>query len=92
MDSQFASLINKLESLVNRFEAAQNGGGASAQPVPASASSSSGAAGGSSTLSRLLKDFDTEVAAKAKAMEDAAAILGGDIPTIVRAFLCIFEL
>jgi hypothetical protein len=71
MESQFSSLLNRLESLVTRFEAAQGGA-----PVPAKTAAP---AGGSSTLNNLLKEFDAQVASKIKPMEDAAAVLGADI-------------
>ena len=78
-----AQLISKLESLVDRFERAQGGASGTAQPVASPAPKA--AATGSSKLTSLLKEYDTNVVSKIKPFEDATNALGGEIiTTIVR--------
>ena len=78
MESRLEQLLNKFESLVQRFETAQDG----AQGTASTASSAP--TGGVAPQSKLLRNFDTEVLSKIKPLQDAAEKLGGDIiPKIV---------
>jgi hypothetical protein len=86
-------LVAKLETLVNRFEQALGGPAVplGSGPVASAPSSQAEKAAPAKTAAAPVKkenpifaDFDKEVASKIKPMEDAANVLGGLIPTIVR--------
>ena len=74
MESKLEQLVNKLETLVERFEKGQ-GQAPSGSPAPALSSGSQ---------NKILRDFDNYLTEKIKAFEAAAAAFGGDIiPNIV---------
>jgi hypothetical protein len=87
-------LVAKLETLVNRFEQALGGPAVplGSGPVPAQAESATKAdpvknvtaAAPVKKENPIFADFDKEVASKIKPMEDAANVLGGLIPVIVK--------
>jgi hypothetical protein len=82
-------LVAKLETLVNRFEQALGGPAVPLGSGPVAVAAPSQAAPTKSAApvkkeNPIFADFDKEVASKIKPMEDAANVLGGLIPTIVR--------
>jgi len=85
-------LIAKLETLVSRFESALGG---APVPMPADGPSAPAqkaveapkAAAAVKKENPIIAAFDKEVLSKVKAMEDAANVLGGVIPTITQKFI-----
>ena len=73
--SKFADLLAKFETLVNRFEQAQNGSAVATEAQPAQ-------------QSKLLKAFDAEVLPKVKIFEDAASELGGEVIATIVNYSC----
>lgn len=82
-------LVAKLETLVNRFEQALGGpavplGSGPVASAPEKAAPAKTPAAPVKKENPIFADFDKEVASKIKPMEDAANVIGGLIPTIVR--------
>lgn len=86
--ANFLQLVNKLETLVQRFESALGGSAhptipvdaapvsaAPAQPAPAKAAQAPAQA----KVNPVIEAFEKEVLSKVKAMEDAAKALPGEI-------------
>eukprot|EP00347_Sterkiella_histriomuscorum_P014950 403358884 len=83
MESKLEQLLNRFESLVNRFEQASSTGN---NEVSASVSGSTNTS--TSSVPKIIKEFDNEIFPKIKVLEEAATNLGGDvIQTITKEYV-----